>query len=364
MPRPQTIHSSSIIVNGASRVIDSKIVDKQEGLEWELTFDSISDPIAIIDKDYHIVKANQAMASKLGVSTQDCVGKICCEHVHHTNAPPPSCPHSASLKDGKVHTTEVTEEETLGGCFEITTTPIKNSEGIVYGSVHIMHDVTEAKHTELQLLDLNKKLELLSSITRHDILNQLLVLSGNIEFLKASESREETDRRIAKMQHAVDVIRRQIEFAKDYERLGKSDPAWQDIEAIVNSVVSRKDMGEIKINCESLGLEVLADQMLEKVFYNLLDNSLRHGGKVSTIHVVCEARVEDAAIVYEDDGVGILPDEKEKIFQKGFGKNTGLGLFLSREILAITGITIIENGIRGVGSRFELFVPAAKARWK
>ena len=351
-------------MNRASRVSDSKILDKQVGLEWELTFDSISDPIAIIDKDHHIVRANQAMASKLGVSTQDCVGKICYEHVHRTNAPPPSCPHSASLKDGKVHATEVTEEETLGGCFEITTTPIKDSEGIVCGSVHIGHDVTEAKRTAYQLLDLNKKLELLSSITRHDILNQLMVLSGNIEFLKASDSREEKDRRIAKLQHAVDVIRRQIEFAKDYERLGKSDPAWQDIEAIINSVVSRKDMGEIKINCEPSGLEVLADQMLEKVFYNLLDNSLRHGGKVSAIHAVCEARPEGAVIVYEDDGVGILPDEKEKIFQKGFGKNTGLGLFLTREILAITGISIIENGTRGVGSRFELFVPAAKARWK
>jgi signal transduction histidine kinase len=268
------------------------------------------------------------------------------------------------LKDGKVHTTEVTEEETLGGCYEITVTPIRNSEGTVYGSVHIGHDVTESKRAAYQLLDLNKKLELLSSITRHDILNQLMVLSGNIEFLKASESREETDRRIVKMQHAVDVIRRQIEFAKDYERLGKADPTWQNIETIINSVVSRKDMGKISINCVPSGLEVLADQMLEKVFYNLLDNSFRHGGKVSTIHVVCEAAAEGAAIVYEDDGVGILPDEKEKIFQKGFGKNTGLGLFLSREILAITGITIIENGTRGVGSRFELFVPAAKARWE
>jgi signal transduction histidine kinase len=47
----------------------------------------------------------------------------------------------------------------------------------------------------------------------------------------------------------------------------------------------------------------------------------------------------------------------ERIFEQGFGKNTGLGLFLSREILAITGITITENGVPGKGARFEITVP-------
>jgi len=55
-------------------------------------------------------------------------------------------------------------------------------------------------------------------------------------------------------------------------------------------------------------------------------------------------RVPDHLIVCEDDGEGIGADEKEMIFDRGFGKNTGLGLALSREILDITGITIRETG--------------------
>ena len=62
-------------------------------------------------------------------------------------------------------------------------------------------------------------------------------------------------------------------------------------------------------------------------------------------------------LIFEDDGAGIPKNENEKIFQRGFGKNTGLGLFLCREILSITGITIKETGEPGKGARFEIFVP-------
>ena len=56
--------------------------------------------------------------------------------------------------------------------------------------------------------------------------------------------------------------------------------------------------------------------------------------------------------------MGISPDQKESIFERGYGKNTGMGLFLAREILAITGITIAETGKPGKGARFEITVPA------
>jgi signal transduction histidine kinase len=62
-------------------------------------------------------------------------------------------------------------------------------------------------------------------------------------------------------------------------------------------------------------------------------------------------------VVCEDDGDGVITVEKEKIFERGFGKNTGLGLALAREILAITGITIRETGEPGKGARFEMTVP-------
>jgi signal transduction histidine kinase len=67
-------------------------------------------------------------------------------------------------------------------------------------------------------------------------------------------------------------------------------------------------------------------------------------------------------IVWEDNGVGIEQSDKEKIFERGYGKNTGLGMFLAREILALTDISIIESGIAGKGARFEMVV--LKNGWK
>ena len=88
--------------------------------------------------------------------------------------------------------------------------------------------------------------------------------------------------------------------------------------------------------------------------YNLVENSIRHGKHLTTITLTSHKDEQDLIIWYEDDGGGIPSDEKEKSFEKGFGKNTGLGLFLIREILSITGITIIETGEPGAGVRFEI----------
>jgi signal transduction histidine kinase len=102
---------------------------------------------------------------------------------------------------------------------------------------------------------------------------------------------------------------------------------------------------------------VFADRLIEKVFYNLMENTLRHGGNVSTIRFSFAEPGGEGVIVYEDDGAGVSPADKLRLFEKGFGKNTGLGLFLSREILSITGMRIAESGVPGRGVRFEITVP-------
>ncbi len=104
-------------------------------------------------------------------------------------------------------------------------------------------------------------------------------------------------------------------------------------------------------------LEVFANPLIVKVFYNLIENAMQYGGNITTIRFTVEDRDRDRMIVCEDDGVGVPASEKEKIFERGFGKNTGLGLALSREILAITGITIRETGEIGKGARFEIALP-------
>jgi signal transduction histidine kinase len=107
---------------------------------------------------------------------------------------------------------------------------------------------------------------------------------------------------------------------------------------------------------------VYADPMLDKAVAHLLDNAIRHGQSVSTISISVQDGGNGAVVIVEDNGAGIPADGKERIFERGVGKYTGWGLFLAREILAITGITIAETGVPGKGARFEIHVPAESYR--
>jgi PAS domain S-box-containing protein len=93
--------------------------------DWENTFDSLPDLIAIIDKQHRITRVNKAMAGKLGLLPKEVIGKTCFELVHKTDKPPDYCPHALLLRDGKAHTIEV-KEDLIGGDFIVSVSPMYN----------------------------------------------------------------------------------------------------------------------------------------------------------------------------------------------------------------------------------------------
>ncbi|MCX6699447.1 MAG: HAMP domain-containing sensor histidine kinase, partial [Methanomicrobiales archaeon] len=202
------------------------------------------------------------------------------------------------------------------------------------------------------------KLNLLSSITRHDINNQLTVQMGYLEILEDTQLDPSHNEYFQKVSTAAKRISAMIQFTKEYEEIGVHAPSWQEVHALVETAAKQAPLGMVVVkNDLPAGAEVFADPLVVKVFYNLMDNAVRYGGKITTIRFSALESGEDRVIVCEDDGDGIPVEEKEKIFERGFGKNTGLGLALSREILSITGITIKETGEPGKGARFEMTVP-------
>jgi signal transduction histidine kinase len=203
----------------------------------------------------------------------------------------------------------------------------------------------------------NKKLNLLSSITRHDIKNQLTALLAYIELSKMIVQNEDLKNTVDKEEIVAGNILRQIEFTKDYEEIGVNAPQWQNVAELVSQSAPVLERAGVKLDISTGDLEVYADPLLLKVFENLVDNSLRHGEHVRHISVRYEKTKEGIVIMYRDDGAGVLAADKDRIFQKGFGKNTGLGLFLTREILSITGLLIQECGVYGEGVLFSITVP-------
>jgi PAS domain S-box-containing protein len=118
--------------------------------EWELTFDNVPDLIAILDDQHRIIRANRAMAQRLGVTPEQCIGKKCYECVHDSNLPPEFCPHAQTLQDGREHVAEV-HEERMGGDFLVSTTPLIAEKGQMIGSVHVARDITTRKKMEQAL---------------------------------------------------------------------------------------------------------------------------------------------------------------------------------------------------------------------
>jgi len=148
--------------------------------EWIETFDLIPDLIAIIDKDHKIIRANKSMLEKLGISADEAAGCFCYNCVHGTDSPPPDCPHTLTLKDGKNHIAEI-HEDRLRGDFMVTDTPMFDEAGNFIGSVHVSRDITERKNAEKQLEKYSHRLEILSetasrlliSDSPHKLVNEL-----------------------------------------------------------------------------------------------------------------------------------------------------------------------------------------------
>ena len=130
--------------------------------DWERTFKSVPDFIAIIDNQHKILRVNHAMAHQLGVTPEQAVGLSCYQCVHGSNSPPDFCPHSKSVKEGKECIAEV-HEPRLGGDFLVSTTPLRNEKGTVIGSVHVARNITERKKAEDALNKLNRHLRAISS---------------------------------------------------------------------------------------------------------------------------------------------------------------------------------------------------------
>jgi signal transduction histidine kinase/type II secretory pathway pseudopilin PulG len=222
---------------------------------------------------------------------------------------------------------------------------------------------TQLGGSERAFRQANKKLNLLSSITRHDINNQLTVQMGYLELLEDTQLDPSHNEYFQKVSTAANRIAAMIRFTKEYEDIGVRASFWQDVRTLVRTASADVPLDKIcLVNDVPTGTEVFADPMINKVFHNLIQNAVRHGGNITTIHFFIKEHFGVRDIVCEDDGAGIPVDMKDKLFTCGVGKDHGLGLYLSREILAISGITITEEGRPGHGARFVMTKPTGWLR--
>jgi len=226
----------------------------------------------------------------------------------------------------------------------------------------IARDISTQIAREEMLKMLNLKQHLLSAISRHDVNNSLQVLMLCNTLLEEQITDPELQKIVQTIQKQSQIISSHIEFMKDYESLGIQAPSWQNAYDLFDKASAPFSSGSVKFENSLENLEIYADPLIEKVMYNLCDNAMKYGVNLTYIHAYYQPDGESCLIIVEDDGIGIQNELKERIFEKGFGKTSGLGLFFIKEILSITNIAIRETGIQDTGARFELIIPAGNWR--
>ncbi len=242
--------------------------------------------------------------------------------------------------------------------------PVIDTYGKPKMLIGTLADITERKRIESNIQLSNRKLNLLGAVTRHDVLNMLTVLMGNIELASSISTDERSKKYLNRSKDAAMVIQKQMEYTRSYEKLGSKGSDWINVSKVLRFNMPHLNLNGTKVNMEIGDLELYADTMLDKALSNVMENSVRHGEKVKNITIRCQEDGCDLRLYVEDDGIGIAEDEKEMIFRRGYGKHTGLGLNLTREILGITGMTIKEVGMPGEGARFEIGIPSGKFRFR
>ncbi|MCU0631448.1 MAG: PAS domain S-box protein [Methanolinea sp.] len=241
--------------------------------------------------------------------------------------------------------------------------PIRDSQGTITRAAVFSMDITDQKKAQDVLALLNKKLSLLSGITRHDALGRITILKSYLELMM-----EQTDdplllTYIRKEERGVNALQDLLEFTESYQNVGMTSPSWQDVSGAIRESADSQDLHHVTIYLDTQGLELYADPMLEKVFSSLIENAVLYGGTLTRMTFSTMEDEGGLLLICEDDGVGVPHDQKETLFALGVGQNTGYGLFLVREVLSITGFSIHETGEPGKGARFEIRVPQGAFRF-
>lgn len=232
----------------------------------------------------------------------------------------------------------------------------------VWGTVQ---DISARKQIEEALLVSNRKLNFLSRITRHDILNQLTKLKGYSGLSgECLDDPVQLSVFLDKVNQAATAIEYQITFTRDYQNLGVSAPVWRNVNKLVMDAQEMLLQQTVPVTIDHRNPEIFADPLCDKVFFYVLKNTRKYAGEESSrVQVTYTELGNHLVITFESPGQGVPDEEKEQIFNLGLEKNAGNGLFVSREILSITDIALTETGIYTKGVRFEITVPKGMYRF-
>ncbi len=233
-----------------------------------------------------------------------------------------------------------------------------------------------------RLEELLRLREELADMIVHDLRNPLGVILGGLSLLQLACREDQSEYAasvVGTMERAAERMQRLVETLLDIAQLEEKGIPLQRTPLNLGKLVRETVAEELSLaEVSGVALEsqvpmdlapVLADRdMLQRVLINLLDNGLKFTPRGGRVWVTAEPRGEDLRVEVVDNGPGIPPRERERIFEKftqvrgreGTRRGSGLGLAFCRMVMEAHGGRIwVEEGPDGVGSRFVLTLPLA-----
>ena len=342
------------------KIIEEALFESQQ--KFQALFSANPEATVFLDNSFHVVEANSRFSKLFGYSSDEIKGKAIIDTII-----PKERADEARLIHQKLISAPV-EIVTMRKMKDGSEVPLLISGGpvlvdekvigilVVYKNISDIITVQEELRKALSKAEiLNEKLSVVGGFTRHDVRNKLATINGNL-YLAEKRAGENFGLRtyFDQIKTAVTNVDRLLEFAKNFEMLGSQELVITDVGKAVDEAASLfADLKGVKIVNECRGFSVLADSMLTTIFYNLIDNSLKYGQKLTQIKVQNNTQQKPSKIIYEDDGVGIDSETKKQLFNKGMGKGSGYGLYLIKRTCEIYGLTVQETGQPGKGARFE-----------
>ena len=333
----------------------TEIREKDE--KFHRLFDTADHGILILESDTKkIIDANSFIVNLTGYSHERLIGRNLDETGFFKDRP--AGQFFAELeKSGYVHYDDIPLETKDGRIIDVkfvSEVYSLHDEQVIQCSVY---DISGRKQIENARILARKNLNRFSSMTRHDILNQLMVVSGSLELASYGLQEPELLQHLNRAQTAAKNIQRQITFSREYENIGAEAPAWQRVSAIIHRAFFELHTDAITLDIPQDTIDIYADPLLEKVFFHLFSYSYKYGEKVTRIEVSYQYTTTGLILAITDNGIGISPEDKPHLFVGSSGNEKAPGLFLAKAILEITGLTIRESGEYKKGTRFEIIIP-------
>jgi PAS domain S-box-containing protein len=356
---------------------------RQAAEEWQTTFDSIPMPVSLQSNDCKIVRINKAFAELFNVKPDDIVDKKCYQLLHHTEYPIINCPQLTMLTTNESATIEQYNSE-LDRYYEITVSPIKNPQEKIIASVHIMRDITQYKKAEEEKRLLQEKAEISSRLASvgemaagiaHEINNPLTGVIGFSDMLLERElpqdMREQVEIIASGSRRVADIVKRLLTFARQH----KPAKAMVNVNELIENTLNMRNYVlktyNIDVNVQydkDMPLISIDPGQIQQVFLNLIINaeySMKKTGKAGELKIRTQKSGDKIQISFSDNGLGISQENIRRLFQPFFttkpvGEGTGLGLSLSRSIIAEHGGTITVESELNQGATFMIELPITR----